>query len=122
MNHIHIEQHRALTFAIVRAQRVQHVYGGAAQQLLPQRVAAPQFQIQTALRRHIAAGYKETYCLCTLHVIFFLIFEHAEVLNFLPSPIKRNDNRKVRETTELHKEFSTSMTVCWHACLRALTG
>lgn len=65
-----------LTFAIVRAQCVQQVNGGAAQQLLPQRVATPQFQIQTALRRHIAARHKEPfaklhltvhYCLCTLH-------------------------------------------------------
>lgn len=50
-----------LTFAIVRAQRVQQVYGGAAQQLLSQRVATPQFQIQMALRRHIAAGHKERF-------------------------------------------------------------
>lgn len=52
----------------MRAQRVQQVDGGAAQQLLPQRVAAPQLQIQTALRRHIAARDKERNIFPQLHL------------------------------------------------------
>ncbi len=49
-----------LTLAVVCAQCVQKVYGGAAQELLPQGVAAPQLQIQTTLRRHITVKHKET--------------------------------------------------------------
>lgn len=49
---------RVLTLAIMCAQCVQQVYGGTAQQLLPEGVAAPQLQIQMALRRHIAVGHK----------------------------------------------------------------
>lgn len=49
---------RVLTFAVVGAQRVQQVYGGAAKQLLPEGVAAPQLQVQAALRRHVTAKHK----------------------------------------------------------------
>ena len=57
-----------LTLAVVCAQCVQQVDGGAAQELLPQGVAAPQLQVQTALRRHITAQHRATHTLST-HLI-----------------------------------------------------
>lgn len=69
---------RALTLAIVRAQHVQQVDGSAPQQLLTKRVAAPQLQVQLALRSDIPTHTGNSQVIAHTPLLPTCTFGHGE--------------------------------------------